>query len=314
MTSTPIREWLIFAALIVALLAIDLGVLHRKAHEIKVKEALIEGGGWIAASLLFCVWIYFSHGAAPAIQFLTAYLVEKSLSVDNILVFLLIFHAFQIPAKAQHKVLYWGVLGALLMRALFIFAGVELLAAFHPVLYIFGGILLITGARLLRPKSSGPRRDVHWIVRWASRIMPVAHEPDATHFWTRQNGRRMATPLLIGLLAIEIMDIVFAMDSVPAVLAISRDTFIVYASNAFAILGLRALYFALAGVLPRLRYLHQGLAAVLLVMGLKMIGSDWVHLSDLVSLGIVATILAITVAASLLRPKTELHTDETTVS
>jgi tellurite resistance protein TerC len=226
-------------------------------------------------------------------------LVEKSLSVDNIFVFVLIFRAFQVPERSQHKVLFYGVIGALVMRALFVLAGVELLQNFHFILYIFGGILVVTAIQMLRPGQRAIEPERNWLVRVTRQFIPVLTDYSGEDFWVKRERKWNATPLFTALVAVEAMDIVFAVDSVPAVLAITRDTFIVYSSNAFAILGLRALYFALADILPRFRFLHQGLAAILLFVGFKMIASDWIDLPDLMALGVIAGILAITIVASL---------------
>ncbi|MGB8653618.1 MAG: TerC family protein [Candidatus Acidiferrales bacterium] len=299
MLGTPIHDWLLFILLLAALLALDLGVFHRKSHRIGMKEALAESAAWIGVSLVFGAYVYWWRGPQAGTEFLTGYLVEKSLSVDNIFVFLLIFEAFAVPAKSQHRVLYYGVVGALVMRAVLVVAGVELLAAFHAVMYVFGALLVVTAVRMLLPARRASPPEKNWMVRLARRVLPVADKFDGDHFWVKEGGRWLGTPLLLALVSVEVMDIVFAIDSVPAVLAITKDAFIVYSSNAFAILGLRALYFALAGLLPRLRFLHQGLAAILLFVGAKMILSERVDLPDFVSLGVVAGILAVTTAASL---------------
>ena len=282
---------------------VDLGVFHRKAHTISTKEALLESAAWISVSLIFNLWVRFALGPQAGLEFLTGYVVEKSLSVDNIFVFLVIFEAFRVPAKSQHRVLFLGVLGALVMRAAFVLAGVELLQAFHAVLYVFGALLLLTGLRMFLPIKRTLRPERNWSVRAARRILPVVDDYDGECFLVKRSGKWSATPLFLALVAVEAMDIIFAVDSVPAVLAITRNTFIVYSSNVFAILGLRALYFALAGVLPRFRFLHQGLAAILVFVGAKMTLSEWMPIPSVLSLGVIAGILGVTVAASLLFPK-----------
>jgi tellurite resistance protein TerC len=304
MLGTPTHLWLIFLVTMVAALAIDLGVFHRKSHTIGLREALLESVAWISVSLLFNVWIYFSQGPQAGLEFLTGYLVEKSLSVDNIFVFLIIFQSFKIPAKSQHKVLFYGVVGALVMRAFFVIAGVELLQYFHSVIYIFGAILLLTGLRMFFPGRQPARLDRNWLVRAARRFIPFIEDNENQSFLVKRDGKWNATPLLMALIAVEAMDIIFAVDSVPAVLAITRNTFIVYSSNAFAILGLRALYFALADILPRFRFLHQGLAVILFFVGGKMVLSEWLPISSVLSLMVIAGILATTVAGSLLFPGT----------
>lgn len=280
-------------------LVLDLGVFHRKAHTIQLREALIESAAWISVALLFNLGLYFGRGPQAGIEFLTGYLVEKSLSVDNIFVFLLIFQAFRIPRQPQHRVLYFGIAGALVLRAVFVLAGITLLQAFHPILYFFGAILLFTGLRMLLPRKRPLRPEHNWLVRVAQRFIPVTDRFEGEKFFVREGRRRMATPLFLALVAVEAMDIIFAVDSVPAVLAITRDTFIVYSSNVFAILGLRALYFALADILPRFRFLHQGLAAIVIFVGMKMIVSDHFPISAPTSLLIIALILGLTIAASL---------------
>jgi tellurite resistance protein TerC len=296
---TPVHFWVTFGVVIAAALALDLGVLHRKARKIMLRQALFESVAWIALSMLFNLWLYFSRGPQVGLEFLTGYLVEKSLSVDNIFVFILIFQAFRVPAESQHKVLFCGVLGALGLRAAFVLAGVELLRAFHFAIYVFGAILLFTGIRMLLPGRRLIRPERNWLVRMAPRFVPVLTEYEGQRFLVRRERKWNATPLFLALLAVEAMDIIFAVDSVPAVLAITRDTFIVYSSNAFAILGLRALYFALADILPRFRYLHQGLAAILIFVGAKMVASDWAAISAGASLCIIASILVVTILASL---------------
>jgi tellurite resistance protein TerC len=299
MLGTPIHVWIVFAVVIAAALVLDLGVFHRKSKKVSLRVALIESAAWIILSLLFAVYVYLSRGPQAGVAFLTGYLVEKSLSVDNIFVFVLIFRAFQIPERSQHKVLFYGVIGALVMRALFVLAGVELLQDFHFILYIFGAILVVTAIQMLRPGQRAIEPERNWLVRITRQFIPVLTDYGGEDFWVKHERKWNATPLFMALVAVEAMDIVFAVDSVPAVLAITRDTFIVYSSNAFAILGLRALYFALADILPRFRFLHQGLAAILLFVGFKMIASDWIDLPDLVALGVIAGILAITIVASL---------------
>jgi TerC family integral membrane protein len=302
MLGTPIHVWVVFAVVIVAALVLDLGVFHRKSQKVTLRGALIESAAWIVLSLLFAVYVHFSRGTQAGVVFLTGYLVEKSLSVDNIFVFVLIFRAFQVPERSQHKVLFYGVAGALVMRALFVLAGVELLQNFHFILFIFGAILVVTAIQMLRPSQRAIEPERNWLVRITCRFVPVLTSYAGEAFWVKRERKWHATPLFMALVAVEAMDIIFAIDSVPAVLAITRDTFIVYSSNAFAILGLRALYFALADILPRFRFLHQGLAAILFFVGLKMIASDWIDLPDLASLGVIAGILTITIVASLAVP------------
>src|SRR5580700_3109967 len=305
MLGTPLHIWIIFGSAILIALAFDLGVLHRREHTIGLKEALIESAAWISIALLFNLWVYYSRGPQAGTEFLTAYLVEKSLSIDNIFVFLLIFQAFKIPSASQHRVLYYGIAGALVLRAVFVLAGITLLQRFHPVVYFFGAILLFTGLRMLLPRKRKLHPENSWLVRITRRFFPVVNEDEGQQFLVRKNGKWNATPLLLALVALEAMDIIFAVDSVPAVLAITRDTFIVYSSNVFAILGLRALYFALADILPRFRFLHQGLAAIVIFVGTKMIVSEHFPIPAVTSLVVIAVILGATIAASLLFPRVD---------
>jgi tellurite resistance protein TerC len=295
--SSP-AQWFILAIVVIAALAADLLIFHRETHEVKLKEALIESAGWIALSLAFNVWVCFSRGQEAGLQFLTAYVLEKSMSADNILVFILIFASLGIPARSQHKILFYGVAGALVMRGLFILAGIELLQKFHVVLLLFGGILLVTGVRMLLPGRRSGRIERGWLVRMACWAVPVADHFEGDQFFVNDNGKRKATALLVALVAVEAMDIVFAVDSVPAVLAITRDPFIAYSSNAFAIMGLRALYFALASALTQLRYLHQGLAVILLFVAGKIVASERLPVSSGISLIIIGGILVVTVLTS----------------
>jgi tellurite resistance protein TerC len=302
MLGTPFQAWVVFGVVIVAALVLDLGVFHRGSQKVSLRAALIESAAWIGLSLLFAVYVHFARGSQAGVTFLTGYLVEKSLSVDNIFVFVLIFRAFQVPEKSQHKVLFYGVIGALGMRALFVLAGVELLQDFHFILYFFGGILVVTAIQMLRPGRRAIEPERNWLVRITRRFVPMLTDYTGGDFWVKREKKWNATPLFMALVAVEAMDIVFAVDSVPAVLAITRDTFIVYSSNAFAILGLRALYFAVADILPRFRFLHEGLAAILLFVGFKMIASDWIDIPDPASLGVIAGILSVTIVASLALP------------
>jgi tellurite resistance protein TerC len=295
--------WVVFGVTVAVALAVDIGVFHRKAKPITAKSALIETVAWVGLSLFFAAWIYFSRGRQAGLEFLTGYVLEKSLSIDNILVFLLIFQALRIPGELQHRVLYSGVIGALVMRGLFVFAGVALLRHFHPVVFVFGGILLLAGARMLLPSAGEMRPERNWILRIFGRVLHVSDEFHGRHFWFKEQNRWRATPLLLALIAVEVMDVVFAVDSVPAVLAVTRDSFIAYSSNAFAILGLRAMYFALASLLPKLRFLDAGLAALLMFVGAKMILPERMQIPTGISLAIIAAIMLIAVGASLLRPK-----------
>ena len=295
--------WIGFNGFVLAMLALDLGVFHRNSHDVSVREALVWSAVWMALALAFNGIVWARYGQQRALEFLTGYLIEKSLSVDNIFVFVLIFGYFRVPAPYQHKVLFWGILGALLMRAAFIAAGVTLIQRFHWVVYGFGAFLVVTGVRMAiqQDKEIHPERNP--VLRLARRLVPVATEYDGGRFLTLVDGRRAATPLLIALILIETTDVIFAVDSIPAILAITQDPFIVYTSNVFAILGLRALYFALAGVVRRFHYLSIGLAVVLVFVGCKMLIVDVVKVPTALSLGVIAAVLAMSVVASLLRPK-----------
>jgi len=303
---SQILLWIGFSLFVIAMLALDLLIFHRKAHEIKVREALLLSAFWIALALLFNLGIYFWRGSEAALQFFTGYLIEKSLSVDNLFVFLLIFTYFAVPPSYQHKVLFWGILGALLMRAVFILAGITLILKFHWVIYVFGAFLLFTGVRMVSQKETKIRPEKNPIIRLLRQVMPVSNEYSGEKFFLKEAGRLVATPLIIVLIAIETTDVVFAVDSIPAILAITLDPFIVYTSNVCAILGLRALYFALAGVMKLFHFLHYGLSAILVFIGTKMILTDVLTIPIGISLAIVGTILLISVAVSVVtRPKTK---------
>jgi tellurite resistance protein TerC len=299
MAFEPIWLWISFVAFILVMLALDLGVFHRNAHAVSLREAAIWSAVWIGLALLFNAALFLWQGPGVALEFFTAYLIEKSLSVDNIFVFVVIFSAFGVPAAYQHRVLFWGILGALVMRGMLIALGLTLLSLFEWVLYLFGAFLVFTGIRLAfrREQTVHPNRNP--LVRLAQRFLPVTQDYDGPRFFLRQYGRLMATPLLLVLLLIESTDLLFALDSIPAVLAVTVDPFIVYTSNVFAILGLRALYFLLAGSVQRFRYLNRGLAAILAFVGAKMLLHDLVHMPIGFSLSGIAAILLVTIAASL---------------
>lgn len=290
-------HWIAFGIVIAAMLYIDLGIVNRRAHVIGIKEALLWSGVWISVALLFNLGIYVWDGREKALEFLTGYLIEKSLSVDNLFVFLLIFSYFHVPAQYQHRVLFWGILGALVMRALFIFGGVALISRFEWLLYVFGAVLIFTGVKLAFEKEKEIHPEKNLVLKLFRRFVPIA-EHDGK-FFVRQAGRFFATPLFVVLLVVETTDVIFAVDSVPAILGITLDPFIVYSSNAFAILGLRALYFALAGLMKLFHYLHYGLSAILVFIGVKMLLHHVCEIPTGVALGVVAGILAISVAASL---------------
>jgi tellurite resistance protein TerC len=295
--------WIIFSVFVLGMLSLDLGVFNRKAHEVRFKEALTWSCVWVALSLVFNWWIYHEFGKQKALEFLTGYVIEKALSVDNIFVFIILFASFAVPKIYQHRVLFWGVIGAIVMRAIFIGLGAALVARFHWVMYIFGAILIFTGIKLMKEGDAEPHPEKNPIYKFARRLMPAVPEYHGKAFTILKDGRRHATPLLLVLIAIEATDVVFAVDSIPAIFAISTDPFIVYTSNIFAILGLRAMYFLLAGVIDKFHFLKYGLALVLLFVGVKMVIVEWYKVPIGVSLGVIAGILTIAVLASVIWPK-----------
>lgn len=291
--------WIGFIAFVLAMLAIDLGIFHRKSHVVGVREALIWSGVWISLALVFNVGVWWMFGAERGIEFLTGYLIEKSLSVDNIFVFVIIFSALGIPPLYQHRVLYWGIMSALILRAAMIFAGAALLAQFHWLIYVFGAFLIITAIKLFIQRGKEEHPEQGWAMRTARRLIPSTAQPDGDRFFTRQNGRRVATPLFMALIMVEVTDVIFAVDSIPAIFAITSDPFIVFTSNIFAILGLRSLFFLLAGVVDKFRYLKVGLAGVLAFVGAKMTMVDVLKVPPVFSLGVIALILGAAIGASL---------------
>jgi len=308
MENTPLF-WILFNLLVVGLLLLDLLVLNRRAHAIQLKEALGWSAFWVTLSLCFNYFVYRTMGHEAGVQWLTGYLVEKALSVDNLFVFLLIFTYFKVPAEYQHRILFWGVLGALVLRGIFILAGAALLAKFHFLLYVLGAFLVYTGVRMGLSSSNEPEIDPdnNPIVRFLGRHLPISRQLDGGRFFTRREGVRFATPLLVVLVLIETTDVVFAADSIPAILAISRDTFVVYTSNVFALLGLRALYFALASLMQLFHYLHYGLALILIFIGAKLLLEDVYPLPMPVALGAVGVLLLGSIAASLLWPQKQVE-------
>jgi tellurite resistance protein TerC len=294
--------WAGFIAFVLAMLAIDLGVFHKKAHEVSLKEAGGWTAVWVALALLFNVGVYAWFGRERALEFTTGYLIEKALAVDNIFVFVVIFSTFAIPAIYQHRVLFWGVLGALLMRAVFILAGGAFLQRFHWAIYVFGGVLAITGIKLLVQRNEELHPENNPLVRWFQKLLPVRPGHHGGKFTILENGRRYATPLLLALVAVEVTDVIFAVDSIPAIFAITTDPFIVFTSNIFAILGLRSMYFFLASVITKFTYLKVGLSFVLIFVGAKMLLMDVYKVPIGVSLGVIAGILGLSVVASLVKP------------
>ncbi len=302
--TTEIWLWIGFNLFVILMLALDLGVFHRKNHEVKVKEALIWTFVWITLALIFNYGIYYFQGKEKALEFLTGYLIEKSLSVDNIFVFILIFSYFNVPALYQHKVLFWGIIGALVMRAIFIFAGVALINKFHWVIYIFAVFLVFTGIKMLLQREQKIDPDKNPVVRLFKKMFSVTDSFHGDKFFVTLNAKTYATPLFIVVLMVEVTDLIFAVDSIPAILAITKDPLIVYSSNVFAILGLRSLYFALAGMHKSFRYLKFGLAAILIFVGIKMFLSGFYPIPILMALIIIAVILLTSVIASLvIKPK-----------
>lgn len=295
--------WIGFIAFVLAMLGIDLGVFNRKAHKVGAKEALIWTAVWISLSLVFNLGVYFWFGSERALEFLTGYVIEKALSIDNIFVFIVVFSVFAVPAELQHRVLFWGILGALVMRAIFIVLGAALLQRFHWVIYLFGIFLIFTGIKLLRQRAGEIHPERNPLLRLFLRFVPSVDHYRGGHFTVVEGGKRYATPLLLVLVAIEATDIVFAVDSIPAIFAITTDPFIVFTSNIFAILGLRALYFALAGMIDKFYYLKIGLALVLVFVGGKMLVSGIYKIPIVVSLGVIVALLGGAIIASLLRPK-----------
>lgn len=298
--------WIGFILFILAILFVDLGVFHKNSHEVKIKEALAWSAVWIALAMLFNAGIYYFFGWEKAVEFFTGYVIEKSLSIDNLFVFIMIFSFFNVDVKYQHKVLFWGIIGALILRAIFIFAGVELISKFHWIMYLFGGFLLFTGIKMLFHKDEKIEPDKNIIVRIFKRFFAVTDQNHGDKFFVKENGKKAATPLFIVLIMIEFTDLIFAVDSIPAILAISKDTFIIFTSNVFAILGLRALYFALAGITKYFYYLKYGLSAILVFVGLKMIAAEFYKIDSLISLAIILGILTLSILMSFVIKRDEV--------
>ena len=291
--------WAAFVGTIIVLLVVDVLLVHRNPHDISLKEAAIESTVWIALGLSFTFVMLGWQGGTAAGEYLSGYLIEKSLSVDNVFVWAVIFSYFGVPNRYQFRVLFWGIFGALVLRAIFIFAGVALLETFEWILYVFGAFLLVTAFRVARHKETEIHPEHNPVLRIVRRLVPSTNDYDGQKLFTRRTGRLLATPLFAVLVLVETTDVVFAVDSIPAILAISRSTFIVFALNVVAILGLRALYFLLAGMKDRFRYLHVGLGAILGFVGIKMLAVELIHLPTWISLGVIGTILTVTILASL---------------
>ncbi len=295
--------WIGFNLFIFAMLAIDLGLFHKKDHEISIKESLVWSVVWVLVALAFNAVIFYWRGKDVALQFFTGYLIERALSVDNLFVFLTIFSFFRVAARYQYKVLFWGIIGAVVMRALFIFSGVALINKFSWMIYVFGIFLIITGIKLLGNKEHDIEIEKNVIVKLFREIVPITPDYVDGKFALLKNGGFFATPLLVVLIVVETTDVVFALDSIPAILAITSDTFIVYTSNIFAILGLRALYFAIAGMMKMFRFLNYGLSLVLVFVGLKMMVSHFIEIPIMLSLGVITGVLALSIIVSLAWPE-----------
>jgi tellurite resistance protein TerC len=299
-TMSHLWAWIGFSAVVLVVLAFDLGIFHRKSREVSLKEALAWSAVWIGLALVFNTGIYYWHGGERALQFFTGYLVELSLSVDNLFVFVLVFGYFKVPAEYRHKALFWGIIGALLMRAVFIAAGITLIAKFHWVIYLFGVLLVASGIKMTFERDKEIRPERNPVLRLFRRFMDVTPSYEGGRFFVKQDGRILASPLFVVLLILESTDLVFAVDSVPAVLAITPDPFVVFTSNVFAILGLRSMFFALEGVMKRFHYLHYGLAAVLGFVGAKMLLAGFYKTPTWVSLLVIVGVLSVSIIASLL--------------
>lgn len=299
--------WGCFSVFVLGMLALDLGVFHRNSHEVKVKEALTWTAVWITLAMIFNIFVYYYFDKEKALEFFTAYVIEKSLSVDNIFVMIMIFSYFNVPNQYQHKVLFWGILGALVMRVIFIFAGIELIHKFHWLIYIFGGFLVFTGVKMVTSGEAQLQPEKNPLVKLARKLFSVTESFEGDKFFVKRAGKTLATPLFIVVILIEGTDLIFAVDSIPAILAISEDPFIVFTSNVFAILGLRSLYFALSGIEKYFQYLKYGLATILVFVGAKMCLADLVKIPVEISLIVIVFILTISMLASVIfkRPESQ---------
>ncbi len=304
MMSEPVVIWGVFGLLVVLMLALDLGVLGGRDKIIGIKEALVWSAVWVVVALVFNIGVYYFKGAEMGLNFLAGYLIERALSLDNIFVFLVIFSYFGVSPSHQYKVIFWGIIGALVLRAIFIAAGIALIAKFHWIIYVFGALLVWTGIKMAMGKGEEIDLEANPVVRLCRRFIPLTPGYEGDNFFVRREGKRLATPLFVVLLVVSVMDVVFAVDSVPAVFAITLDPFIVFSSNVFAVLGLRALYFALAGLMQLFHYLHYGLALILVFVGVKMLLTYFeIHIPVVAALGVLALILAGSVIASMIFPQ-----------
>lgn len=306
----PGSLWVAFILIVVGLLALDLFVFHREAHEISMREAGINAAFWISIGVAFAAVVWVVLGQVAATQYLTGFVIEKSLSVDNVFVWAVIFSYFSVPTKYQHRVLFWGIFGAIVLRAVFIFAGIALLEQLRWLLFVFGALLIWTAIRIMRHEPGDIHPERNPVLKLVRRFVPVTADFHGQKLFVREMGRLLATPLFVVLVLIEATDVIFAVDSVPAILAVSRDPFVVLSSNAFAILGLRALYFLLAGARDRLVYINIGLGIILLFVGVKMMISEWYHIPTAASLGFIALVLAITVFASLRATRQKMEEED----
>ncbi len=307
---TQFLLWGGFIAFVLIMLVIDLGIFHRRSHAVKMKEALTWCAVWIGLALAFCAGVFYFRGHHKGLEFLTGYLIELSLSLDNLFVFLLIFSYFKVSPTLQHRVLYWGILGALVMRAIMIAGGIALISKFHWIIYVFGAFLVFTGIKMLFSGDQHVEPEKNPIVKLARKVFPVTPKYVEGNFFTRIDGRLFATPMFLVLLMIESTDLVFAVDSIPAILAITQDTFIVYTSNVFAILGLRSFYFALSGMFYKFRYLKVGLSVVLSYVGVKMLIADWYKIPTVISLGVIVLLIGGSILVSFLIPEKSAEGDE----
>ncbi len=294
--------WLGFIFFVISMLVLDLGVFQRRSHVIKVRESLLLTAFWISLALLFNLGIYYFKGSKPALEFLAGYLLEESLSVDNIFVFLIIFSYFRVPPHYQHKVLFWGILGAIVMRFLFIMLGITLIQKFHFIIYLFGALLVYTGIKMARQNDEEVHPEKNPVLKLVRRFIPVTQDYEGSKFFVKRGGGLFATPLLIVLLMIETTDVIFAADSIPAIFGVTLDPFIVYTSNIFAILGLRSLYFALSGIMNRFHYLSYGLSLILIFVGVKMLISEFYHIPIGIALGFIALVLTVSIVISIYFP------------
>ena len=306
--------WAGFIALIVGLLMIDLVFVHRKDEVISTRSALRWTAIWVTVAMAFDGWIWWRFGSGKALEFLTGYLIEESLSVDNLFVFILLFNAFAVPVVYQHRVLFWGILTAIVLRAGMILGGTALITRFGWLIYVFGAFLVVTGVRLaLRKEDEDPHPEKSWAFRTLRRVIPATSEYHGHAFWIRQGGKWIATPLFLALAMIELSDVVFALDSIPAIFGVTLDPFIVFTSNIFAILGLRSLFFAVARMMDRFAYLEYGLSAVLVFIGAKMLASKWIHVPALASLAVVVALLGTAIGVSLWRSRRDIPEEEAIV-